>query len=256
MRMRPYQLLLLIFLISEKAAVADTADAIITERPSFVDSSETVGVGNLQIETGVQDSHDHSSINEWTIPTLLRLGVGENWELRFESDGYDRSDVDAAQYVDGWTNLTVGVKHHVTSDSTENVSNAWFAELELPTGATAFRGQGVRPSARWVTEWQLPAGYSFAVMPGLKYDSAENGHFLSGSFGATLGKNINDAAQVFVEMASPQIAQRSDGGMQVSFDTGAQYRIGKNFQIDAAVFLGLNHQTADATFTVGASAKW
>ncbi len=254
--MRPCRLLLPLFLITVEVAVADVDDNIVTERPSFVDSGETVGIGEEQVETGVQDSHDRISANDWTIPTLLRWGISKDWELRFESDIYERSDMDTARYIEGWSNLVVGVKHHVADDSSENVSSAWFAEVELPTGAAPFRGQGARPSARWVTEWELPAGYSFAVMPGLKYDSSDNGRFLSGSLGGSLAKNVSDAAQVFVEFASPQIAAQNDGGTQLSFDTGVQYRIGAHFQIDAAVFLGLNHQTPDATYTVGASAKW
>jgi hypothetical protein len=247
-------LLFATLLVSTLAGAAD--DGIVTERPSFVDSSETVGIGRLQIETGVQDAHDTGSSNDWTIPTLLRWGVADDWEVRFESDTYERSNADSARYVDGWSNLTVGIKHHVGGDSADGPSSAWFAEVEMPTGATPFRGQGARPSARWVTEWELPANCSFAVMPGLKYDNGDNGRFVSGSVGATLGKNFSEAAMVFVELAAPQIAAANDGGTQLSFDTGVQYRIGKNFQIDSAVDLGLNHRTPDRTLTVGASAKW
>ncbi len=252
--MRPMSFKFLLLMIPAGMACAD--DGIVTERPSFVDSSETVGVGRLQIETGVQDERDHGSINDWTIPTLLRWGVADDWEMRFESDLYKRSNADAPRYIDGWSNVVLGIKHHVSGGSEEGPSNAWFAEIELPTGATPFRGQGARPSARWVTEWELPADYSFAVMPGLKYDNGDNGRFISGLFGANLGKNFTDATLVFVEIAAPQIAANHDGGTQLSFDTGVQYRIGKNLQLDSAVFFGLNDRTPNASFTIGASAKW
>ena len=230
-------------------------DGIVTERPSFVDSSETVGNGKMQLETGVQDARD-SGTNDWTVPTLVRWGVADDWEVRFESDVYERSNADTARYVDGWSNLTLGVKHHVGGASDGGPSSAWFAEVELPTGASPYRGQGARPSARWVTEWDLPDDFSLGLMPGIKYDTSDAGRFVSGSFGATLGKDFGEATQVFVELASPQITTPRYGGTQLSFDSGVQYKIGKNFQLDAAVFLGLNDHTPDATFTVGASSRW
>ncbi len=168
----------------------------------------------------------------------------------------DRSNADTARYVDGWSNLTLGVKHHVGGASDGGPSSAWFAEVELPTGASPYRGQGARPSARWVTEWDLPDDFSLGLMPGVKYDTSDAGRFVSGSFGATLGKDFGEATQVFVELASPQITTPRYGGTQLSFDSGVQYKIGKNFQLDAAVFLGLNDHTPDATFTVGASSRW
>ncbi len=252
--MRSRGWMLTVLLAHVAVAVAD--DGIVTERPSFVDSSETVGAGRMQVEMGVQDERNRGSTNDWTIPTLVRWGVSDDWEVRFEGDSYERSNAGSSRYTDGWTNAVVGIKHHVEAGAVDGTSSAWFAEVELPTGAAPFRGRGARPSARWVTEWELPAEYSFAVMPGLKYDSGDNGRFLSASLGATLGKNFNEATLVFVELASPQIARTKDDGTQLSFDTGVQYRIGKNLQLDSAVNFGLNHRTPDETFTIGASAKW
>jgi hypothetical protein len=237
------------------ATLAHADDGIITERPSFVDSGETVPVGVLQIEAGAQNAHDGSS-NELTLPTLVRWGVGESWELRLESDVYDRSNTDSPHYVDGWANLVVGVKHHVGTASDSAPSSAWFVEVELPSGASPFRGQGARPSARWVTEWNLPNDFSIGVMPGMKYDDGARGRFLSGSFGIDLTRNFSDAAQGFVELAAPQIAKVREGGSQLSFDTGFQYRLGKDLQLDAAANFGLNDRTPDVTYTIGISIRW
>lgn len=237
------------------ATLAHADDSIVTERPSFVDSGETVPVGVFQIETGVQNSHDGFS-NELTLPTLVRWGVGENWELRLESDVYDRSNADSPHYIDGWSNLVIGVKHHVGSAGDSGPSSAWFVDVELPSGASPFRGQGARPSARLVTEWDLPNDFSLGIMPGMKYDDGARGRFLSGSFGIDLAKNFSDAAQGFIELAAPQIAKARDGGSQLSFDAGFQYRLGKDLQLDAAGNFGLNDRTPDVTYTIGISRRW
>jgi hypothetical protein len=244
-----------VLLLLFTGGLAHADDGIVTERPSFVDSGETVPVGMLQIEAGAQNAHDGSS-NEMTLPTLVRWGVGESWELRFESDLYDRSNTDSPHYVDGWANLTVGVKHHVGGADDSGPKSAWFVEVELPTGASPYRGQGARPSTRWVSEWDLPNDFSLGVMPGIKYDDGERGRFLSGSFGVDLAKNFSDAAQGFIELAAPQIASARDGGSQLSFDAGVQYRLGKNLQLDAAANFGMNDRTPDVTYTIGISRRW
>jgi hypothetical protein len=66
---------------------------------------------------------------------------------------------------------------------------AWLAHVDLDTGSTAFRGQGLRPSLRFVAEWDLPDDMSIGVMPGLVADKAEDGsRFTAGIFAVTLAK--------------------------------------------------------------------
>src|SRR5882672_7148159 len=66
------------------------ADEINTDRPDFVESSAVVGRGRFQLETSVAGERDNAGglrLRTLSTPTLLRLGVSENIELRVESDG-------------------------------------------------------------------------------------------------------------------------------------------------------------------------
>ena len=53
------------------AATAGDDDMISTDRPDFVESSQVVGRGRLQLETSVQWERDHG-VRTLTTPTLLR----------------------------------------------------------------------------------------------------------------------------------------------------------------------------------------
>ena len=76
-------------LLAPLSAIA-ADDGIVTDRPDFVESSNVVGRGRFQIETSVlaeRDKSDGVRARTYSMPTLLRYGVGDVLELRVETDG-------------------------------------------------------------------------------------------------------------------------------------------------------------------------
>ena len=72
---------------------AHAEESIATDRPDFVESSDVVGAGRFQLETGVttdRRAQDGITLRTLTTPTLFRLGTGATTELRLETDGYTR----------------------------------------------------------------------------------------------------------------------------------------------------------------------
>ena len=60
-------------------------NSIATDRPDFVESSDVVGQGRVQIETGFSEERDRSGgvkTKIRTTPTLIRIGVSDTLELR------------------------------------------------------------------------------------------------------------------------------------------------------------------------------
>lgn len=94
---------------------------------------------------------------------------------------------------------------------------------------------------------------SLGVMPGIGYERHAGGGF--GILGIVLGKSFTDRLRSFVELSSPRIAGTTDGGTEASATLGMAYLVANNCQIDSAVSRGLNHRTADLSFTVGLSFK-
>ncbi len=240
-------------------------DQIVTDRPDFVESSNVVGKGRVQIETSVAADRERApGLRERSVstPTLLRYGVGENVEVRLETDGWfrQRSTIDnppASLRTGGIADTAIGLKWHVLDADGGAPSVGVLVHADLPTGAAALRGHGVRPSLRLAAEWDLPDDLSLGLMPGIASQTGDDGRrFTSAIFGVVVGKQWNARWRSFVELSAPQIARARDGGTLASVDIGAAYLVNKHCQIDTALSHGLNSRTPDLSFTVGLSVKY
>jgi hypothetical protein len=251
-------------LLGATAARAADDDKIATDRPDFVESSEVVGKGRLQIETSIQgerNNEDGIRDKTYSTPTLLRIGVSDAVELRFESDGriVAKSEDLASGASDtqrGYGDLSVGLKWHTRDGQGYTPSLGFLLHADLDSGSAAFRGNGVRPSLRMVAEWELPHDMSLGVMPGLAAETNDTGgRYASGIFGIVLGKEWNDRFRTFAEVSMPAIARAHNGGTEASADIGAAWLLNKNIQVDTALSRGLNRRTPDFTWTVGLSIR-
>lgn len=253
-------------LLAGTVHAAQGDDPIDPDRPDFVDSSDVVGKGRVQLEAGyaVERNRD-AGVRERTgsTPALLRIGVSDTLEARVETEGrmrYRADGADVHERVRGWDDTTVGVKWHLTDG---NADAGWrrpavglIADAAFATGSAFFRGEGVRPGLRAVAEWELPQGLSLGVMPGVVRDHDDEGRrAVNGVFAVSLGKDWGERLHTFVELAAPRIAHARHGGTEASFDFGGEWRLTKDCQIDAALQRGLNHRTADLMWTVGLSIR-
>jgi hypothetical protein len=243
--------------------VAAGSDPIATDRPDFVESSATVGDGRIQIETSTAwDRSEEAGLREevFATPTLLRVGVAENWELRLESDGWLRRTVRDAvgrESDSGMADVSIGAKYHVAGSGENGPSLAWLIHADLATGARAFAGHGVRPSVRLVAEWELPNDMSLGVMPGVIRDDDGNGHgFTAGIFGVVVGKGWTSRFRTFAELAAPQITSKRNGGDVLLLDLGGAYLLDDNTQLDIAASAGLTDESPDRALTIGFSRRW
>ncbi len=240
-------------------------DAIVTDRPDFVESSNVVGKGRFQIETSIAfetDRADGIKTRTRNTPTLLRFGVSDNLELRLETDGAQQlrtSGADTNSSQRGWTDLAIGLKWHQrdADSATGQPGLAWLIHLDVDSGAADFRGQGLRPSVRFVAEWELPHGWSAGLMPGLYVDrSTEGRRFIGGILAGVIGKSLTDELRAFVEISAQQLASARDGGQVITLDAGLAYMINPSLQLDLAVAHGLNKASPDFGWTLGLSAKF
>jgi hypothetical protein len=252
-------------LVATAHAAEGPEDQIVTDRPDFVESSVTVGKGRFQLETSVAGIHNRDGTLHQDIlgtPTLLRFGVADTWELRLETDGYTRQRTDdtsapPAQTVYGFADSELGVKWHMQDREGARPSVAWLLHVGFPSGSESLRGPGIRPSLRATMEWDLPSDSSIGVMPGVIYQSRDDGHrYAAGLIGVSFGHNWTEQLHTFLEIAAPQLARPVDGGNIVTYDFGFSYLITPKVQVDTGVFIGANHHTPDVAWTVGLSAKF
>jgi len=246
-------------------SMAHAGEAIVTDRPDFVESSDVVGRGRFQIETGYLSERtqaDGVTSRTVTTPTLLRLGVNDAIELRVETDGYVRNtlqDANGTQRERGFSDVSLGVKWRVQEgdEAAGKPGLAWLLHVDVDSGSPAFRGQGLRPSLRGVAEWDLPNGFSVGVMPGLLIDkNAEGRRFAAGIFAVTVSKEWAPGWHGFVELAGQQLAAKKNGGAVVTFDTGVSYLVTESMQVDFAIARGLTSDSPDFQWGLGFSIRF
>jgi len=246
-------------------SAARAEEPIATDRPDFVESSDTVGRGRFQIETSIAFERDRRadfSSRVRSTPTLLRYGVSEDWELRLESDGAIRQRLNESGIGSrqrGTADLAVGAKWHWRDgdEASGAPGLAWLVHVDLDSGSAAYRGQGLRPSLRMVAEWELAGGWSAGLMPGIYRDRNENGkHFTGAILAAVLGKSLTEQLRGFVELSGQQLTSEKNGGKLITFDTGLAYLLTNTLQLDLALARGLNKNSPDLAWTFGLSVKY
>ena len=233
------------------------SQSIGTDRPDFVESSSTVGKGSVQIEGSVAFDETETlgaEVENFTTPFLFRVGVADGWELRLESDWFIRRTLQGGaaaleETTQRVSDFAVGMKWAFFAPETGNApAMAALVHADLPTGSDAFRGSGTRPSLRVVAEWAL-GDWGIGVMPGILYDRDGDERFVSGIFGAVVGKGLTDSLRAFVEIAFEQIAANRHGGNVGYVDFGGTFLLNPRWQLDAAAALGVTDQALDFRLT-------
>ena len=240
--------------------LAQAEDAIATDRPDFVESSDVVGAGRFQLETGLTNSRQAQggiTVRTLTTPTLFRLGIGATTELRLETDGYTRERTTGSPAAHGWSDLSLGIKWHVLDGAGTTPGVAWLLHVDTATGSKAFRGVGLRPSLRAAIEWDLPEEFSLGVMPGVYVERNDAGkRFAGGIFAVTVGKEWSPKWHSFLELAGQQLASRRNGGNVVTLDAGLAFVATPTLQFDVEVSHGLSDAAPDLESGVGVSIKF
>jgi hypothetical protein len=261
---RPISLAVLLFLACAAAHAQDREARIISDRPDLVETSEVVGKGRVQLETGVLVERERGGGERertYSMPTLLRVGLSDSLEMRIETEGrtiHHTRDTDSGERstVTGYADTALGLSWHVLDGDGMRPSLGVLVDAELPTGSRRVRGEGARPSLRVVGEWELPGDLELGLMPGVAVErQRETGRYTYGIFGAVLEKAFSERLHGFAEIALPQIARSRHGGTQARFDVGAAWFVSNDCQIDTMFSRGLNDRTPYASFTVGLSIR-
>jgi hypothetical protein len=246
------------------AVLAGEKDQIVTDRPDFVESSDVVGQGRVQIETSVAlERYRAGGVSTRTVssPTLLRIGIGDSVELRVESEGRVRAVTRVAGAAvttdNGYADTALGIKWHAFDARGALPSVGLLLHADFDSGSAPFRAPGKGGSLRLAAEWDLPGEYALGIMPGLATQRNDDGRrFTAGIFGIVLGKAWNERLRTFVEYSAPRIARARDGGSVNTVDVGAAYLLADTVQIDTALSRGLNRNTPDWSWSAGLSIKF
>src|ERR1051326_2205415 len=227
-------------------AVPATADdqSINADRPGIADGSMTVGKGAFQIETGAERD-DASHERDLSTPTLLRYGLANDFELRVESEGYQRILDDGS----GWAPVSIGFKSHFLEPdkAKHRPSLGIIGRVFVPSGSGEFRSHHTTGDLRLAADLDLDDQWSVTPNAGVEFDDQHTAALAA----MTIQYNITQRLNVFV-----------DGGYQskpssLLLDAGAAWIINPRTQLDFSIGWGAHGgDTPNVFWSAGISRSW
>jgi hypothetical protein len=140
-------------------ATADTGEPLVTDRPDFTESAETVARGRVQVEGGYtfteREAEDEQSLGE----VLVRVGLSQRFELRLGLDSWVHLDpAGPGRGTEGFADPSVGAKLVLRADTDQRTSSPQLALLfgtTLPIGSSDLREPHAQPFAVLAASWGL-----------------------------------------------------------------------------------------------------
>ena len=228
---------------------AEKVEPLITDRPDFTESAETVPQGMTQIEGGYtytqNTTHDSTqSLGE----VLVRIAAGNKTELRVGLNSYDTGRGASGRSY-GREGADLGFKVRI-KPGTENagfrkaaVSAIGF--VTLPTGTGSERGNKVQGTAKLILGYSFNSRTDLGVNANYSYVADDSGDYGEMASSASFGYALTDRVGSYVEYYGFYPVARQTAAHYLN--TGLSYLINDNLQVDVRVGAGLGGP-ADKSF--------
>ena len=253
-----------LFIFASLAGPVHAAREMTTDRPDTTESPFTVEPGHFQLEMSfaefLQDSanpeHSRVRVNEWNFaPFNLRVGISENTDLHviFEPRHVGRvEDRSTGQVIksSGTGDVTLRMKWNFWGNDGGASALGIMPFVTLPTGSKDFGGTHVQGGVILPASFDLPAGWSLAVMTewDLTRNRNDDGYDHVWVNSASFGHSIVGPVDGFVELVS-----QVGGPPQVTLNGGISWEIGENVKWDAGANFALNRAADDLLLFTGIS---
>ena len=214
------------------------AQKIVTDRPDQTESSSTVPLKSLQIESGVLvGNYENGLIKQVLIPsTLLRYGLTKNIELRFVQQ-FENLKNDAISQDDfGISDLEIGAKIQLLKKEDINTEIAFLSHLIMPTGSNGLTNDKFGTVNKLAISHELNDKLGLGYNVGYDNMGEGNGDL---TYSVALGIGLGEKFGTYIELYGEH-AEFSDWGSNL--DSGLTYLIKDNLQLDVSFGLGLNHE--------------
>jgi hypothetical protein len=239
------------------ASQAVEEEPLITDRPDFTESAETMAPGRVQLETGFTriDEGGDTATDAWG-EVLVRIGLSQRVELRLGLNSYLQT-TRPGEDLSGLQDSSIGVKIKLrdTIEGSARPQVALLVGTTLPTGSTEYREPHAHPGTALALAWSLSPRFGLGVNLDYAYLSEEGEQFgelaASVAIGYALSKRLGGYLEYFG--FDPQ----SGGRPGTHFlDGGFTWLLSNNAQLDARAGVGLNSAAADYFVGLGAAWRW
>jgi hypothetical protein len=233
-------------------------EPIVTDRPDFTESTETVERGMRQVEAGTTFLRTLTEQSGTIGETLIRVGVSTKSELRIGLNSYSLSRNDG-EMQRGFEDISIGTKIKLLQSGGEGSLKPALAVIvgsTFPTGASSFRAQKPQPEVKFGMAWDLTSRVAFSSI--LNYARVSetltdyNEFAATGSLGVGLTERIASYAEYFAFF--PRGAALTSTHY---LNGGITYGVTNNLQFDVRSGFGLRRIAGpDYFFGLGISRRW
>jgi hypothetical protein len=208
---------------------------LVTDRPDFTESSEVVGHGIVQIESGLTFEQTDAVLRQMTAPQLLvRVGVGSRFELRFAGDGLVMQSVQAPAgrlHTSGRSDAEIGAKLKLLDAETARVDMAVIPFLSLPTATPGFGSDGVNPGIKLTVARDLPRGFGLSGNVNAARVTSDGGQTWEREASLSVARALRGPVSAYWEAYGTV----GDGRCECTVNTGVALAAGPNAQFDVEV---------------------
>lgn len=247
--------------LSTPALAGPDDDYINPDRPGIADGSTTVGRGHFQVETAFQREFRQGGDDRTTlIPTLLRHGFAEKWEVRVEGNGYTwEKQVDpvlGTTHSHGLAPTSIGLKYNfVDAVGSKQPSVGAIVRVFPPSGSGDFRNTRATGDFRMAADWNFADKWSLNPNVGVGvYQDELRRTYTAGLFAATLNFNPSKVVNFLVD-TGVQTPEEKNGKTSMIVDTGGAFIIGHDIQLDLSVGTGVAGSTPPHPFVAAGFSK-
>ena len=250
----------LVLLVGSGAAAAE-GDAIDPDRPDLSFSAKTVGAGRVQLETGVLYERTRTAAEpterRLLAETTLRIGVGDRFELRVDSEPIVR--LSGAEDATDVGDFRLGAKWRFL-DAVEGALGPALALLpfvKLPTAPTPIGTGKPDYGLLLLATVELPADFALDANAGVVAigQTRPSGYLVQALVSASLSRKLGAAVTTFGEIFYASREEWS-GRDQVALDAGVVWTVLPNLALDAAVGTSLYGRAPDVFVRAGGSVRF
>jgi len=206
-----------------------------SDRPGVADGSDVVGGRLVQIETGFQREWRKAGDDprrETFFPTLLRIGLADDWEARFESDLYSWMRQADGTRAEAWAPFSVGFKYHFLEAQGAIPSVGAIVRLVPPSGSNSLRTRHATGDLRLAADWELTEKWSLNPNLGFGTDEDDEGRrFSTRLFAMTVGYKPVPSLELSLDV-SGQSPEAHGGRTAVLYAASAAYMLKRDLQVD------------------------
>ncbi len=242
-----------------KRAQTSEVEPIITDRPDFTESTETVPIGMTQIEAGVTFARAGDERSNSFGEVLVRHALGRRTELRLEVPSFSRTR-GAGGRESGFEDGSIGFKYMLSQGAggfgLKRPRISLIGDTSLPLGSRRFRERKLQPGAKLLLGWDLSDRMALSSNLNYAYLSEEGERFGEFSASLSLGIGLTERIGSYLEVFGFFPGGNRDNTRFIN--GGFTYLVNNDFQLDARLGFGLGNDVggSDTFFGVGVARRF